>query len=32
VSVDALFNAWLAVVQQKETAGEVTVARAAGAQ
>jgi ADP-heptose:LPS heptosyltransferase len=32
VSVDALFNAWLAVVQQKETVGEVTVARAAGAQ
>jgi Glycosyltransferase family 9 (heptosyltransferase) len=32
VSVDALFNAWLAVVRQKETAGEVKVARAAGAQ
>lgn len=32
VSVDALFNAWLAVVQQKEAAGEVRVARAAAAQ
>jgi hypothetical protein len=32
VSVDALFNAWLAVVRQKETASEVKVARAAGAQ
>jgi hypothetical protein len=32
VSVDALFNAWLAVVQQQETVGEVQVARAAGAQ
>ena len=29
VSVDALFNAWLAVVEQKETAGEVRVARVA---
>jgi heptosyltransferase-2/heptosyltransferase-3 len=29
VSVDALFNAWLAVVEQKETADEVGVARVA---
>jgi ADP-heptose:LPS heptosyltransferase len=32
VSVDALFNAWLAVVQQKEMASDATVVRAAGGQ
>jgi len=32
VSVDALFNAWVTVVEQKERAGDMPVARAASAQ